>query len=170
MVAAPTLGSAAAAPTLPAPIAQASSGKLQCYQPNAATKSCQSQATYQAAPRGEILSPATVLLSNSPVITMRTVTSVKIKAGQVCGAIQPADIGVAEFTVDGVPATPETSAQFRLQMLEVEKSILGKELCTAFIPQGDSLTAKIFVDGVPQPGLDQNVIWVWPTEGYKVQP
>ena len=164
------IASGAAAATLPVPIEPASSGKLQCYVPNPATKSCQSLAGYQSAPKGVILSPMTVLVAPSPAITMKTVTAVTIKVGQVCSVLQAGDVAVAEFTVDGAPASPEDSAQFRSQMLGVEKSILGKEICTAFTPDGAAMQARIFVDGVAQPALDQKVIWVSPADGYKVQP
>ena len=161
---------AATAAPLPSPIAQASSGMLQCYVPNPVTKSCQSSAAYQSAPDGGILNPSTVLLSRVPAITMLTVTPVTIKAGQVCGTLRAEDIAAATFTVDGAPASPTDTAQFRQQMAGAEQSILGKEICTAYLPVGDALLAKASVAGVAEPAMDQKVIWVSPADGYKVRP
>ena len=61
---------------LPAPIAQASQGKVQCYQPNAAAKTCRSIASYQRTAAGEIANSAVTLLAPQPVITLATTTKV----------------------------------------------------------------------------------------------
>jgi hypothetical protein len=156
--------------TLPSPIGSASEGKLQCYAPNLSTKSCQSLAAYQFAPDGSIINPATVLISAAPIITMRTVTSVKIKADAVCGFIRQADLDRATFTIGDATANAAQTTMLRQQMAAAQKGIFGHEVCTNYIPQGDVLVGKVYIDGVLQPAMDQKVVWVSPADGFKVQP
>ncbi|HEX3430027.1 MAG TPA: hypothetical protein VHT03_03995 [Rhizomicrobium sp.] len=156
--------------TLPPPISSASEGKLQCYAPNLSTKSCQSLAAYRFAPDGSIINPATVLISAVPVVTMRTTTSVKIKANGVCGFIRQADVDTATFTIGDTPANAAQTAMLRQQMGAAQKNFFDHEICTNYTPQGDGLVGKVYVDGVPQPQMDQKVMWVYPTDGFKVRP
>jgi hypothetical protein len=162
--------SAAVAAPLPPPITPASDGKLQCYAPNVAAKSCQSLAAYEATPDGRIVNPATVLISAAPLITMRTVTPVTIKANQVCGYVQPEDIEAAEFVVGDGPATSAQAAKLRQKMLAAQKGVFGREICTAYVTEGDALIAKASVDGVSEPAMDQRVMWVSPSDGFAVRP
>jgi len=164
------VASSALAASLPVPIAPASDGKLQCYAPNDTAKSCQALAGYQPGPDGGIVNAASVLVSMQPAIIMRTVTLVSIKAQQVCGVLKAEDIAAADFTVNASPATAEQTAMLRQQITAAQKSIFGHEICTAYVPDGDGLTAKAFVDGVAQPTMDQKVMWVSAGDGFKAQP
>jgi hypothetical protein len=164
------IASVAAAAPLPSPITPASDGKLQCYAPNPTTKSCQSLATYEFGPDGGIVNPATVLILATPLITMRTVTPVTIKSNSVCGFIRLEDIQSAEFTIGGEPATPAQTTMLRQKIGEAQKRVFGHEICTAYISEGDALIAKVSIDGATQPAMNQKVIWVSPSDGFKVQP
>jgi hypothetical protein len=164
--------SAGAAPAqaapIPAPIAQASDGSLQCYSPNLQTKSCRSLSAYQRRPDGTIVNPATVLISNSPAITMTAATRVQIKNGQVCGALRADDIAAARFQINGRTAGPELNAKLRNVVTASMKGVIGKEICTAYISAGGVLMAKASIDGAHP--VSEPVIWVSPSDGYKVQP
>jgi hypothetical protein len=161
------VASAEAAP-LPAPIAKASDGSLQCYSPNVQTKSCRSLSTYQRRADGTLVNPATVLISNSPAITMTAATTVQIKNGQVCGALRADDIAAARFQISGGTAGPELNAKLRRVVASSMKGVIGKEICTAYISVAGVLTAKASVDGAH--AVSEPVIWVSPSDGYKVQP
>ncbi len=58
----------------------------------------------------------------------------------------------------------------RQQVETSMQKFFGHEICTAYVADGDHLIAKASVDGAPQPAMDQKVIWVSPTDGFKVQP
>lgn len=161
---------AASGATLPSPISPASEGKLQCYVPNFSTKSCQSLAAYQFASDGSIINPATALISAAPAITMRTATSVKIKANAVCGFIRQADLDQATFTIGNAPASAAQTAMLKEQMAAAQKGNFGHEICTNYSPQGAVLIGRVYVDGVRQSAMDQKVLWVSPTDGFKVRP
>jgi len=161
---------AAEAAVLPAPIAPADSGKLQCYAPIAETKSCASLAGYQRRSDGKIYNPATVMISPSPLITMKSATVVTIKDGKVCGFITADDAATAEFLIAGKPADAPQTAKMRELLAKAQQHLFGREICTRYLPQTDgSLLASATLDGAPQPP-DQKVIWVSPEDGYEVRP
>jgi hypothetical protein len=156
--------------SLPNPIAPAAEGQKQCYKPDTARKTCQSLAAYKNMPNGQIENTAIVLISSQPAIVMTTISPVSIKAGQVCGYIQSNDIATADFSVAGQPATTAQTKTLQQQLQIGMKSIFGHEICTTYTPEGGTFLAKATVDGVPQPTMQQEVIWVRPDEGYKASP
>jgi hypothetical protein len=101
---------------------------------------------------------------------MTTVSPIVIKANQVCGLIRPRDIDGASFTLGDRPADPAQTATLRQQMQSAMKGFFGHEICKTYVPADGSLLAKVTVDGASQPTMDQRVIWVSPTDGYKVSP
>jgi hypothetical protein len=160
---------AAAAP-LGAPLAPASSGRLQCYGPNVTQRTCQSLAGYATGAGGEIENTASAMVLANPLVVMRTVSPVTIKAEQVCGEIREQDVQSADFTVDGAPATTVQSARLRAKMLAAMQRLLGRQICTAYVPAGGSFVATATVDGVRDPNFDQRVVWVSRGDGYSVGP
>jgi hypothetical protein len=152
------------------PIAQAASGAMQCYAPNTTRKTCASLAGYTLNADGGIDNLAIVLISNSPVVVMRTTAPVVIKDGRVCGPIRAEDLQASTFVIEGQPADEATTAQARQQVMGAMKAMVGKEVCTAYIPDGAEFAAKATLDGVAQPAMDQRVIWVSPSDGYTVAP
>lgn len=160
----------AQAARLPPPITQASNGSLQCYSPNAQAKTCRALAGYFRRADGTIANPSTVIITNSPLITMSAVSSITIKDAQVCGPLTAADVAAATFQVNGQPASPDQTAKLRAAVTGAMKGIFGKEICTAYVSVGGVITTKGSVDGVPQPAADQTVIWVSPSDGYQVAP
>jgi hypothetical protein len=101
---------------------------------------------------------------------MATKSTVVVRAGRVCGAVRAEELAAADFTIGGAPATAEQTAALRGQVSAAVKGIVGREICTAYVPDGKVLAAKVSIDGVSQPNMDQRVIWVSPNEGYSVAP
>lgn len=162
-------GPAAEAP-LPAPLAPASAGQMQCYQPDASRLTCRALVTYAKGANGEIEDTELDLVSASPVVVMRTVFPVTIKAGQVCDAMPRRVFESADFTVDGAPASADQSARLRRTMLKALQRYLGHEECIAYISEDRSSVATATIDGVPMPPVNQKVIWVSQGDGYSVDP
>jgi len=163
------IASAARAADLPMPLAEASSGKMQCYAPNPAKKTCASLAGYRIDANGTIVNTATVLIAPNPVITMETTSPVTIKNSQVCGPLRKEDLDTATFTQDGKPMDANQANQIRQQMAEESKAMLGHEICTVYVAQGNSTIAKSTDNGTPMKD-DAPMIWVSPSEGYRVAP
>ena len=156
--------------TLPPPIAQASEGMVECYVPSHSFKSCRSMASYALKPDGSITSTSTTLLVPKPVVIMTADSAVTIKDRQVCGYVTLESLGQASFTVDGAPASAEQTAKLRDHLQTGYKPLLGKEICTGYAAAGDAMMTTVTIGGVAQPSLGDLVIWVSPSDGYKVQP
>src|ERR1700720_1128659 len=62
------------------------------------------------------------------------------------------------------------TATLRQQMQSAMKGFFGPEICSTYVPADGLLLAKVTVDGASQPTMEQKVIWVSPTDGYKVSP
>ena len=152
------------------PIGRAFAGQMQCYSPNVARRTCQSLAGYRRSADGSIDNDATVLISSSPVIVMTTRSPVTVRSNSVCGPIRRQDIEAATFELDGQAADATQTADLRVRMIAAERSLIGREICTQYLPHGDTLLARASVDGVVQPSLDQTVIWVGANSGWRVHP
>ena len=155
-------------PPLPAPIAEANSGRMQCYSPNIARKTCQSMGGYKPGKSGVIDNTAVVLISPKPLVVMETVSPVKVKAGKVCGPLRAKDIDASKIMTNSKVVEGKQATAIRQQMKAALKNMLGHEVCTAYIPKDGMLLAKATLDGVEKPELDQKVIWVSRADGYKI--
>lgn len=152
------------------PVGPGLQGQVQCYRPNPEQHSCVSIGAYARDANGVIQNTATVLLAPKPVIVMRSTAPVEVKAGAICGKIAAHDLEIATFTVDGRPADDATAAKVRQAIAPVYAPLLGREVCTTYVPDGETLWARASVDGVRRPDLDARVRWVSPSEGYEVKP
>jgi len=152
------------------PLAPAAEGKVQCFQPNEVAKTCQSIGSYRISPTGEIENTATIMISTGPQVVMTTHAPAVIKAGKDCGVLKPAHLDAATFMVEGQPATASQTAALRTQMKGALRTPLGHEVCSAYAPNGAALMATSTFDGLARPDLDQKVMWVSPSEGYRVAP
>ena len=162
------LATTAHAGDLPSPIAQAAKGQLQCYEPNAANKSCRSLAAYRIGADGKIANTAWVLIAPKPaLIVMETVTPVEIKNDRVCGKMGPQDIAAAKFTAGGKPLEGAPADTLRQHMATALKPMFDHEICTAYIAEGDGFIAKATDNGAPI-SATQRVIWVSSGDGYEV--
>jgi hypothetical protein len=159
----------ASAPAYPDPLAPAAAGKVQCYVPTD-RKTCTSLASYAAAPDGTFATSAIVMLSTDPLVIMQTTTEVRIRDGAVCGAIKKSDITGGSLTLSSEAVPADKAAPFLEKVAQHLTPIIGHEICTVFVPAGDGFIAKASLDGQAQPAQDQKVIWVAPSDGYKVAP
>jgi hypothetical protein len=160
----------ATAASLDPPLAPAAAGQLQCYAPDLARKTCRSLATYAIGANGEIRNRAEVLISDEHPITMTTTTVVTIRNGTVCGVIAAADIAAATFNIGDAPADDAQAAQLRSTINSAFQKLFGRQVCTAYVQNGATLIAEATIDGVRDPTLDQTVVWVAPSDGFRVAP
>lgn len=154
------------------PLAPAAQGKVQCYSPDPARKTCKSWATYEPAAGGGYNNTAYVLVSTNPAIVMKITSPVVVRNDQVCGPIRSSDFDTAEFQVMGRAMPPAETSQARSQMRGAMAAMIGKEVCTAYLATktANMMTARASYDGVPRPELDQTVAWVTLGEGFRVAP
>jgi hypothetical protein len=164
---------ALASPTLAGPLGPlgpAAEGKVQCFQPNEAARTCQSIGAYRFGPNGEIENIATMMILTGPVVIMTTRAPAHIKGDRDCGTLRPEHIDRSTFSFDGKPANAAQTAALRAQMKASLAATFGHEACSAYMPNGSALLATSTLDGAPRPALDQKMIWVSPSDGYRVAP
>lgn len=154
----------------PNPLSPASAGRVQCYSPDLARHVCRSIASYTWHPDGSYDNRAIVLLSPTPLVVMESVTPVTIDTSAVCGAIRQQDIDSAIISVNGQKLADADAAPVRAQISTAMASIIGKRICTTYVPDGQQYIAKASIDGVAQPAMDQKVLWVDATDGFEVAP
>ena len=158
IVAAAVLGAAPSDPIEPA-----KQGLVQCYAPDVAKKTCRSMGAYDV--QGDtILNAATTLVSPKPLIVMRTVAPVQVKAGAICGVIQQSDLDRASFTYEGAAVRGDDAARMKTAISTAMAPLIGRELCTSFTAKGGMLAGEVSLDGVRQPDMDQKVLWVAPSD------
>jgi len=154
----------------PNPLAPASEGKMQCYHPDRARRTCRSLASYVSRADGGYDNKAVVLLSATPAVVMTTVTPVVIEGDAVCGAIRPEDLASAEIEVNSSMLSGDALADARQRIAAAMGGVLGDRICTRYTVDGDALTAEATINGTPRPDATDTVIWVSPADGYRVAP
>jgi hypothetical protein len=150
------------------PLAPAQDGKLQCYSPDRANKTCQSLAGYVRDGRGGYRNSAEVLLAKAPRLTLETVTPVTIKSGAVCGFIRKQDIDAGIVRQDGAPITGEAAQRILDAASRAVAPLADQEICTNYIADGDHWIARGTMGGAAGKLPDQMVIWVSHADGYRV--
>lgn len=151
------------------PLDEARKGNLQCYTPDTARKTCSSLAGYTFE-NGKILNQAEVLVSSAPPIVMKTVSPIEIRGDAVCGPLRRGDIESAEILVQGQVVNGADAASIKAQLESGLAARLEKEICTSYRKQGSVLVTGVTIAGVGQPEIKETVIWVKPSEGYRVAP
>ncbi|ANP44682.1 hypothetical protein [Candidatus Viadribacter manganicus] len=151
-------------------LAPARQGQLQCYEPNVASKTCQSLGGYTFAANGVIDNVAWVLIMPEPVVIMRISSPVVVRNNAICGPLSAADIARATFTIQGAPAGEADTRDIRAGLTEQLAPMLNQESCLTLTADGNGFRADTTIGGVPQPQQTQRVIWIGPNDGYRVAP
>lgn len=152
------------------PLSPAEKGLSQCYEPNTATKTCKSLASYKRNDDGTWHNTAVVLLDPKRAITLETTTPVIIRDGAVCGYIRKADVLRGHVRVAGQLIPADQAADALTSIAEGMAPMMDREICTAYVETGDGLIAKGKISGMTITVPDQRVKWVLPSDGYSVAP
>ena len=150
------------------PLAPARIGDLQCYGADPVRRTCRAIGAYSFEADGKILNRAEVVLQDSPLVTMTTVSPVTVRDGAVCGPLSGVD--KAQIAVRGRRLSEVDAAPIRAQLLESMKSMLGQEVCTTYRRSGDWWIAEVTMGGVARPDMNDTLIWAPVSAGYTVQP
>ena len=157
-----------AASTVADPLAPARIGDLQCYGADPVRRTCRALAGYTFGAGGQILNQAEVMIQDSPVVTMKTVSPVTVRNGAVCGPLSGVD--KAQISIRGHRMAEEDAAPVRTQLAASMADMLGKEVCTTYRRSGDWWIAEVTMDGVARPDMQDTLLWVPVSAGYVVQP
>jgi hypothetical protein len=147
---------------------QLKAGKLQCYGPNTAKRTCAALAGYTFG-GGKIMNQAEVLISTDPVGTMKTNSPVTIKGDVICGYTSKDDIDAAVIRSEGYVLNEAQAAGVKAQIWTTMAPRAGKEICTTYVPtSGGAYTTRYTVGGKPDSTPSTTVILVDPKDGYRV--
>ena len=142
-------------------------GKVQCFSPNIARRTCQSMARYRG--NGSYyVNEATILIESMERTTMRISNPVRVVNDAVCAVLQPADVAGAVIVRDGVVVSRDLAKPILALVATEMASVMRRETCTRFSAAPTGFVAKVSINGVYQPALDRPGIWVSPAEGFTV--
>lgn len=148
------------------PLAPARGGAIECIGANVAARTCEIVSTYRFLPNGEIMNDYIMLIQNDPVVLAYGYEAVFLRDGMVCSPVGPADLEAMRFTIDGAPAPAEVTAELRAVFAQALAGV--QEICVRYTPAGDRMRVTVFADGVEQPDLAVDTLWVRPEDGYTV--
>lgn len=155
------------------PLAPAREDQVQCYMPNVAAKTCRAIGAYRWAADGSITNDASVALNAAPLVILNSATPVYVRDGGVCTRTVPAATQTTSILVNG---TALTGSAFEAANAQVGAAVdglygVGTEVCTTYPTQADgTLQALVTVNGTARPELTSPVIWVRPSDGWRVAP
>jgi hypothetical protein len=152
------------------PIEPADRGMVECFSPNEAEKTCEAIGSYFKAADGQLISKAVMLISPEPLVKMELAAPVFIRDGAICGKITLPDILKARFITATGPLDAARTAIVRARLKATMSAKLNIESCYRYT-QGDNIIfAAATVNGREVPEHGRTMIWVDPSEGYKVAP
>ncbi|MFC7380368.1 hypothetical protein [Brevundimonas sp. GCM10030266] len=158
----------AAAPQDAGPLEPGRSGRMQCYGPDVAAKTCTAIGAYRFDADGTIWNDARNMISGSPAIVLVATGKVYVRDGAECA--NP-DNRAEEITGVEVNGRPLEGAQFetvRAQIAANMDAVLGEgELCSTYVPNPDgTLKAAVTIGGVARPEFESVVLWIEPDAGW----
>jgi len=152
------------------PLAPARTGQLQCYRPDIAARTCVALSGYARNPDGSYRNPSEIPLPIAPLTTFKSVVRVVVHDGAVCGKITAADLDAGTFFRSGKPVSAAAARPLRDVLKRTMARLIGREVCTTYTPEegGDQLIAQVTVDGNYVQAADAPVLWVSPSDGFRV--
>ena len=158
-------------------LSEARAGKLQCYEPNLANRTCHGLFKIVIKADGSATSGGDVLLNvlnGSSVLVMRTPQSAATVTGNsTCSVARKSDIEGSVFLLDGKPVNAESDRRIKDDMETRQAASFGTTECSIYtVAKPGVYQVTETVNGKPQPVGSHIVgmIWVNPSEGYKIGP
>lgn len=152
----------AGAPQDAGPLEPGRAGKLQCYGPNVAARTCTAIGGYRFQPDGVILNDARNMIGASPAIVLYATGTVYLKDGAECARSENRAEEITRIDVDGTPLEGEQFQTVRQQIAANISAVLGDgEFCSTYHPNPDgSLRATVAINGVERPEFESTVLWI----------
>jgi hypothetical protein len=151
------------------PLAPARSGMVQCYEPDAASHSCQSMAAYRRGRDGAWTNVATVMADPNMALTLEIETPVTVRDGAVCGTLRREQVLGAKLRLLDRPIPADHALSVLVQIADAMGGVLDREVCTRYVQATGGMVARARISGISQAIPEQRVIWVRTDAGYRVQ-
>ncbi|HWW10975.1 MAG TPA: hypothetical protein VN018_00560 [Brevundimonas sp.] len=160
----------AGAPQDAGPLEPGRSGKLQCYGPNVAARTCTAIGGYRFDADGTIWNIARNQINASPAVVLHATGKVYVKDGAECARSENRVEEITGIDVDGTPLQGDQLNATRQQIAANISAVLGDgEFCSTYHPNPDgSMRATVTVDGVARPEFESTVLWIEPDAGWTV--
>ena len=159
--AAPDAAPAATSPN--DPFANARDGQLLCTSPNESQKTCGSIMQFTFAPNGEVHASGQSIRNLEPLIVSTGPLPIEVTVDGFCATYRSEPADTQNFTIDGVPASPEATASIRADLRSRPNP---PQACLSF--SATSIQTAVTIDGVAQPEMAERMIWISPDAGYSI--
>lgn len=158
----------AGAPQEAGPLEPGRAGKLQCYGPNVAAKTCTAIGGYRFEADGTIFNDARNQINASPAIVLHATGRVYVKDGAECARAENRAEEITGIEIDGARLDGARFEAARQQIAANISAVLGDgEFCSTYTPNPDgTLKASVSVDGVARPEFESTVLWIEPNAGW----
>ncbi|MBV2146841.1 hypothetical protein KRZ98_00860 [Sphingobium sp. AS12] len=150
--------------------AQSKAGMLLCSNPDVATKTCSTIATYSVVEGGASIETAEILLSADQPVTLEMSAPVKIEGGTICGQLTEAALVNAKVRLNGALLPADRNSAALNSLLPKLRPLVGRQTCDGLRIEGERLMKYGQVDRIDVNLPGKPVIWIAPSSGYKVAP
>jgi hypothetical protein len=150
--------------------AQSRAGKMLCSNPEMASKTCSTIATYKFLEKGEFVQTAELVLSIDPPITLEMTASGDVVGGATCGTIELSDMQQGKLRINGSLLAPVQNEEAIGKIVEKLAPMAGRRTCEALRMEADQLMKYGQVDGIDVNLPGKPVRWISSDEGYRVAP
>ncbi len=138
-----------------------------CFEPDDKAKTCRALAAYTKTEQSQFTEVSRFGITGLPGLILEVQSTSYVKNGSLCGVMQRKDLDSARIIrhVDGATPKQEAAAIKSIQFLY---PIEGKELCSAFYPDGEHFRLEVRASGKLIPELTTRVRWVHKDDGYTI--
>ena len=151
-------------------LANINAGRSLCSNPDPATKTCTTIATYAPSDTGTFSENAEILINESPPIIFATKTLVRLEDGAICGTVEEATISNGKVRYNGVLLPADRNAAVVARLAENFATMFGKKTCDRISLVDGKLLKFGQVERVDIKLPGKPVQWISPGDGYKVAP
>ena len=148
------------------PWAPARTGKIECVNPDFASKTCDSMAVYHWNHDGTIISEDTSILIGIPGIVQSSRTEVTLQGSRMCVVPDARRIEATTFQRDGREVSPQEADGYRRSLLAAYEPAFGRKLCVDISPYGNQYIVQITVDGNELPSATARLAWIDAKDGF----
>lgn len=153
------------------PLAPALVGQVQCFDPDPASRTCRSMAALRRNPDGTWATTVTTMPDPAQPLTLEIASTVVVRNGAVCGAVQRDQIMAGHLRYFGQPIPADHALPVLVQIADALGAVIGREVCTVYTAAPGGLIARGSVTGDPRgAGPGQRLSWVRADSGYHVAP
>lgn len=145
-------------------------GHQLCSNPDPATKTCSTLATYSLDQGGSVVERVEMLLAPAAPISMEMEAPLTVEGQRTCGAISAETLDAIIFRVNGQPASQEQLAGIQPRVRAALTPMIGRKACDQFSVIGGVLLKQGLVEGLDVVVPPKPVAWVSKDQGYSVAP